>query len=192
MLPPFIALATKTRQLNLWEFTRLITSVYAGSPRSSWMHPHFIRGNIDGLCQIKRVEVKSASFTYGYQVSGNHISTIPSPIVARTAKHRISRRATLTTELSTFIPTSIPRRATLPTPTELPSFVQYNHINMQSTDIAQQATPMLAHTLARALPSELSSSMHSTIASCPSQHPMSLLTSHKMIWNISLPTQKMI
>ena len=128
----------------------------------------------------------------GSKISIIHDKAIPTPIVARTAKHRISRRATLTTELSTFIPTSIPRRATLSTPTELPSFVQYNHINMQSTDIAQQATPMLAHTLARALPSELSSSMHSTIASCPSQHPMSLLTSHKMIWNMSLPTQKMI
>jgi len=52
-LPPFITLATKTRQLNLWEFTRLNTPVNAGSP-SSWMHPHFIRGNIDGLCQITR------------------------------------------------------------------------------------------------------------------------------------------
>ena len=78
MIPPFITLATKTRQLNLYEFTRLNTPVYAGqsslySP-SSWMHPQFIRGNIDGLCQIKRVEVKSASFTYGYQVS--HISPV--------------------------------------------------------------------------------------------------------------------
>ena len=86
MLPTFIALATKTRQLNLWEFTRLNTPVYAGqsslhSP-SSWMHPHFIRGNIDGLSQIKRAEVKTASFTYGDQVSGNHISTIPTPFVA--------------------------------------------------------------------------------------------------------------
>jgi hypothetical protein len=54
------------------------------------MHPHFIRGNIDGLSQIKRVEVKSASFTYGDQVNWNHISTIPTPFVARTAKHRIS------------------------------------------------------------------------------------------------------
>ncbi len=182
MIPPFITLATKTRQLNLYEFTRLNTPVYAGqsslhSP-SSWMHPHFIRGNIDGLCQIKRVEVKSASFTYGDQVSGNHISTIPSPIVARTAKHRISRRATLTTELSTFIPTSIPRRATLPT--ELPSFVQYNHINMQSTDIAQQALPMLAHTLARASPSELSSSMHSSISSKSTPYEPSYITQNYM------------
>ena len=116
MLPTFITLATKTRQLNLWEFTRLNTPVNAGSP-SSWMHPHFIRGNIDGLYQITRVDVKSASFAYG---------NIPTPIAAkRTAKHH-RRRTTL--------------------PTELPSFVQYNN-NMQSTDVAQQAPPMLAHTL---------------------------------------------
>ena len=149
MLPTFITLATKTRQLNLWEFTRLNTPVNAGSP-SSWMHPHFIRWNIDGLYQITRVDVKSASFTHGDQISWNHISTIPTPIAAiRTAEHH-SRGATLTTELSTFVPTSNPsRRTTLPT--ELPSFVQYNN-NMQSTDIAQQAPPMLAHTLARASP----------------------------------------
>jgi hypothetical protein len=60
--PPFITLATKTRQQNIWKFTRLNTPISAGrsslhSP-SSWMHPHFIRGNIDGLSQIKRVEVK--------------------------------------------------------------------------------------------------------------------------------------
>ena len=152
MLPTFITLATKTRQLNLWEFTRLNTPVNAGSP-SSWMHPHFIRGNIDGLYQITRVEVKSASFTYGDQISWNHISTIPTPIAAirtaeqlaaiRTAEHH-SRRATLTTELSTFVPTSNPSRRTIFLPTELPSFVQYNN-NMQSTDMAQQAPPMLAH-----------------------------------------------
>jgi len=169
VLPPFIALATKTRQLNLLEFTRL-TSV--GSPTSSWMHPHFIRGNIDGLCQITRVEVK------GDQISGNRISTIPTPIAAiRTAEHH-SRRATLSTELSTFVPTSkCSRRATLPT--ELPSFVQYN-INMQSTDIAQQAPPMLAHTLARASPAELSSSMHSSISSTPTPHDPSSYTENDM------------
>ena len=60
MLPTFITLATKTRQLNLWEFTRLNTPVNAGSP-SSWMHPHFIRGNIDGLYQITLSERSSAS-----------------------------------------------------------------------------------------------------------------------------------
>jgi hypothetical protein len=146
------------------------------------MHPHFIRGNIDGLCQIKRVEVKSASFTYGDQVSGNHISTIPTPIAARTAKHRSrSRRATLTTELSAFIPMSVPRRVTLPTPTELSSFVQYNRINMQSTDIAQQAPPMLAHTLLRDSPTELSSSMHSSISSKSTPHSEpSYITQHDM------------
>jgi hypothetical protein len=79
-----------------------------------------------------------------------------------------------------FIPTSIPCRVTLPTPTELPSFVQYNHINMQSTDIAQQATPMLAHTLARALPSELSSSMHSSILSKSTPHEPSYITQNDM------------
>ena len=111
------------------------------------MHPHFIRGNIDGLYQITRVDVK---FTYG--------STIPTSIAAiSTAEHH--RRATLTTELSTFVPTSNPSRRTTFLPTELPSFVQYNN-NMQSTDMAQQAPPMLAHTLAMASPAELSSSMH--------------------------------
>jgi hypothetical protein len=29
--------------------------------------------------------------SYGDQVNGNHICTIPTPFVARTAKHRISR-----------------------------------------------------------------------------------------------------
>ena len=175
MLPPFITHATKTRQLNLWEFTRLIAPVYAGSPTSSWMHPHFIRGNIDRLCQITRVEVK------GDQNSSNHISTIPTPIAAiRTAKHH-SRRATLsqsmtlTTELSTFVPTSKrSRRATLPT--VLPSFVQYNN-NMQSTDIAQQAPPMLAHTLAAL---ELSSLMHSSISSTSTPHDPSSYTENDM------------
>ena len=178
VLPPFLTLATQTRQLNLWEFTRLITSVYAGSPTSSWMHPHFIRGNIDRLCQITRVEVK------GDQNSSNHISTIPTPIAAiRTAKHH-SRRATLsqsitlTTELSTFVPTSKrSRRATLPT--VLPSFVQYNN-NMQSTDIAQQAPPMLAHTLARASPAELSSSMLISTSSTSTPHDPSSYTENDM------------
>ena len=141
---------------------------------SSWMHPHFIRGNIDGLCQIKRKKG-------GSKISIIHDKAIPTPIVARTAKHH--RRATLTTELMTFIPTSIPRRVTLPTHTELSSFVQHNHINMQSIDIAQQAPPT-------ALPAERH--CRCIAASCPSQHPMSLLTSHKMIWNMSLSTQKMI
>ena len=155
-LPPFITLATKTRQLNLWEFTRLNTPVNAGSP-SSWMHPHFIRGNIDGLCQITRVEVKSASSTYG--------STIPTPIAAiRTAEHH-SRRATLTTELSTLVPTSNPsHRTTLPT--ELPSFVQYNN-NMQSTDTAQQAPPMLAHTCQLQSHREAHQSKEAQLHLCP-------------------------
>ena len=135
------------------------------------MHPHFIRGNIDGLCQITRVEVKSASFTYG--------STIPTPIAAiRTAEHH-SRRATLTTELSTLVPTSNPsHRTTLPT--ELPSFVQYNN-NMQSTDIAQQAPLMLAHTLARASTAEPSSSMHSiSTSSTTTPHDPSSYTENDM------------
>ena len=179
VLPTFIALATKTRQLNLWEFTRLNTPGNAGSP-SSWMHPHFIRGNIDGLYQITRKAVKSASFTYGDQISWNHISTIPTPIAAiRTAEHH-SRGATLTTELSTSVPTSNPsRRATLPT--ELPSFVQQYNNNMQSTDTAQQAPPMLAHTLlARASPAELSSSMHISTSSTTTPHDPSSYTENDM------------
>ena len=157
---------------------RLNTPVNAGFP-SSWMHPHFIRGNIDGLYQIKRVEVKSASFTYGDQISWNHISTIPTPIATIRTAEQHSRRATSTTELSTFVPTPNPsRRATLPT--ELPSFVQQYNNNMQSTDIAQQAPPMLAHTLARASPAELSSSMHSSISSTSTPHDPASYTENDM------------
>jgi hypothetical protein len=143
------------------------------------MHPHFIRGNIDGLYQITRKAVKSASFTYGDQISWNHISTIPTPIAAiRTAEHH-SRGATLTTELSTSVPTSNPsRRATLPT--ELPSFVQQYNNNMQSTDVAQQAAPMLAHTLARASPAELSSSMLISTSSTSTPHDPSSYTENDM------------
>jgi hypothetical protein len=47
---------------------------------------------------------------------------------------------------------------------------------MQSTDIAQQAMPMLAHTLARASPSELSSSMHSSISSKSTPYEPSYIT----------------
>jgi hypothetical protein len=135
-----------------------------------------------------RVDVKSASFTHGDQISWNHISTIPTPIAAirtaeqlaaiRTAEHH-SRRATLTTELSTSVPTSNPsRRATLPT--ELPSFVQQYNNNMQSTDVAQQAAPMLAHTLARASPAELSSSMLISTSSTSTPHDPSSYTENDM------------
>jgi hypothetical protein len=51
---------------------------------------------------------------------------------------------------------------------------------MQSTDIAQQAPPMLAHTLARALPAELSSSMHSSISSTSTPHDPSSYTENDM------------
>jgi hypothetical protein len=107
----------------------------------------------------------------GSKISIIHDKAIPTPIVARTAKHH--RRATLTTELMTFIPTSIPRRVTLPTHTELSSFVQYNHINMQSIDIAQQAPPT-------ASPAELSLSMHSSISSKSTPHEPSYITQNDM------------
>ena len=133
---------------------------------------------------------KTASFTYGDQVNGNHICTIPTPFVARAAKHRISR-GPLWLQSCCFHPNvhtsqghfAYTYRAAI-------LFVQYNHINMQSTDIAQQAMPMLAHTLARASPSELSSSMHSSISSKSTPYEPSYI--HKMICNMSLTTQKMI
>ena len=137
MIPPFITVATKTRQLNLWEFTHLNTHVYGLSSLhspSSWMHPHFICGNIDGLSQIKKGGSKTASFTYGDQISGNHISTIHYfySLCGKNGQAPFSHRATLTltTELLTFIPTSIPCRVTLPTPTELPSFLSSTIISI--------------------------------------------------------------
>ena len=41
----------QTRQLNLWGFTRL-------SDIDAWTHPYFIRGSLERLERIKRVEVK--------------------------------------------------------------------------------------------------------------------------------------
>jgi hypothetical protein len=51
---------------------------------------------------------------------------------------------------------------------------------MQSTDIAQQAPPMLAHTLVRVSPAELSSSMHSSISSKSTPHEHSYITQNDM------------
>jgi len=45
-----------TRQLNLWGFSRIKTSEVDG-----WTHPHFARGYIDGLKNVKRTEVKGIS-----------------------------------------------------------------------------------------------------------------------------------
>jgi hypothetical protein len=51
---------------------------------------------------------------------------------------------------------------------------------MQSTDTAQQAPPMLAHTLARALPAEPSSSMHISTSSTSTPHDPSSYTENDM------------
>jgi hypothetical protein len=51
---------------------------------------------------------------------------------------------------------------------------------MQSTDTAQQAPPMLAHTLARASPAELSSSMHISTSSTSTPHDPSSYTENNM------------
>jgi hypothetical protein len=50
---PLVYNNQQTRQLNLWGFTpnRIFGT-------TTWAHRHFIRGNIDGLKSIKRVEVK--------------------------------------------------------------------------------------------------------------------------------------
>jgi hypothetical protein len=185
--PPFITLATKTRQQNIWKFMRLNTPIYAGQSSVLFTLSEFLDASSFYLWEYrwtlsdKKGGSGTASFTHGDQVNWNHISTIPTPFVARAAKHRISRWATLTTELLTFIPASIPSRVTLPTPTELPSFVQYNHINMQSTDIAQQdATPMsnVGPYFGQGIAFSLQSCHRQCIAaSRPSHHPMSLLTS---------------
>eukprot|EP00581_Thalassiosira_minuscula_P007610 CAMPEP_0183705522 /NCGR_PEP_ID=MMETSP0737-20130205/2572_1 /TAXON_ID=385413 /ORGANISM="Thalassiosira miniscula, Strain CCMP1093" /LENGTH=349 /DNA_ID=CAMNT_0025932671 /DNA_START=23 /DNA_END=1072 /DNA_ORIENTATION=+ len=41
-----------TRQLNLWGFTRL-------GMKGAWQHEHFIRGNIERIYSIQRVEIKN-------------------------------------------------------------------------------------------------------------------------------------
>jgi hypothetical protein len=51
---------------------------------------------------------------------------------------------------------------------------------MQSTDVAQQAPPMLAHTLARASPAELSSSMPISTSSTSTPHDPSSYTENDM------------
>jgi hypothetical protein len=43
----------QTRQLNLWGFQRLTLT---GKIKHLWYHPHFIRGSVDGLKHIQRVE----------------------------------------------------------------------------------------------------------------------------------------
>jgi len=45
-----------TRQLNLWGFSRITTAEANG-----WTHPHFVRGYVDGLKNVKRIEVKGIS-----------------------------------------------------------------------------------------------------------------------------------
>ncbi|KAL9187739.1 hypothetical protein ACHAXT_006117 [Thalassiosira profunda] len=44
-----------TRQLNLWGFQRSSTRTVG-----KWEHPHFVRGDLEGLSAIERIEVKSA------------------------------------------------------------------------------------------------------------------------------------
>ena len=192
MIPPFITLATKTRQLNLYEFTRLNTPVYAGqssshSPRS-WMHPHFIRGNIDGLCQIKRVEVKSASFTYGYQVSGI-LFLLPlwqeRPNTVAVAEEPLWLQSCRLSSQHPYL--AGPLCLHLQSCHLLSSSIISICRALTSHSKQCQCWPILWPGL------RLQSCHHQCIAaSCPSQHHMSLLTSHKMIWNMSHTTQKMI
>ena len=44
----------QTRQLNLWGFKRHKKN------KNVWFHPHFIRGSVDGLKCIERVEVRTS------------------------------------------------------------------------------------------------------------------------------------
>lgn len=46
-----------TRQLNIWGFNRVEDS------KRGWRHDDFIRGNVDGIASIKRIEVKGKSTT---------------------------------------------------------------------------------------------------------------------------------
>mmetsp|Transcript_22084 Transcript_22084/g.50520 ORF Transcript_22084/g.50520 Transcript_22084/m.50520 type:complete len:315 (-) Transcript_22084:210-1154(-) len=46
-----------TRQLNLWGFNRVEDS------KTGWWHDNFIRGNVDRIALIKRIEVKGKSTT---------------------------------------------------------------------------------------------------------------------------------
>ena len=46
----------QTRQLNLWGFQRLTLI----GKNKQWFHPHFIRGSVDGLKRIERVEVRTS------------------------------------------------------------------------------------------------------------------------------------
>ena len=48
----------QTRQLYIWGFQHL-----TGKNKNVWFHPHFIRGSVDGLKRIKRVEVIRMSDT---------------------------------------------------------------------------------------------------------------------------------
>ncbi|KAL7525525.1 hypothetical protein ACHAXR_002539 [Thalassiosira sp. AJA248-18] len=45
-----------TRQLNIWGFKRSSTD---GPTKGAWRHEHFVRGSVDSLRSIERVEVKN-------------------------------------------------------------------------------------------------------------------------------------
>mmetsp|Transcript_39227 Transcript_39227/g.84604 ORF Transcript_39227/g.84604 Transcript_39227/m.84604 type:complete len:337 (-) Transcript_39227:112-1122(-) len=47
-----------TRQLNLWGFTRCVCN--EGPVDGAWKHEHFVRGRVENLGFIQRVEVKSS------------------------------------------------------------------------------------------------------------------------------------